>query len=363
MLSINDEEKNNEILLKHKENEKLYQDFATCIESILSQAIDGIKIINISKRVKTNKSLSEKLIKKQSKYNDINEITDIIGVRIITLFTDDVDKVAEIVENEFELDMGNSIDKRKNGSPDKFGYMSLHYVVKMKPNRISLPEYKIFTDLKAEIQIRTSLQHSWAEMEHGLQYKKDTSLPYKIKRQLYGLSSLLEIADSQFVLLKNYEVEYIEESTTLLGNDKPERVIINEITLPLLFKDEKSVLFEVREKFLDTKGNRKFGKDDLKAADIKSNFNSSISFYIECLNAFNISNFKELESFFDEKFDNLLKYSDKIIRGIQDDIDMMNISNFFFMFMLTCFYKEMLDGSEVFENAPGNIKTLRDLTQ
>lgn len=363
MLSINDAVKNKEILLKHKENEKLYQDFADCIESILSQAIDGIKIINISKRVKTNKSLSEKLIKKQSKYNDISEITDIVGVRIITLFTDDVDKVAEIVENEFELDMGNFIDKRKSESPDKFGYMSLHYVVKMKPNRISLPEYKMFTDLKAEIQIRTSLQHSWAEMEHGLQYKKDTSLPYKIKRQLYGLSSLLEIADSQFVLLKNYEIEYIEESTNLLESKKPEKVSLNEITLPLLFKDEKSVLFRIRERFLDIKGSQEFDKDDLTIADINSNFDSNISFYIECLNTFSISNFEELESFFDNNFDNLLNYSDKIIKNIQNSVELMNISNFFFMFMLACFYKEMLDGSEIFENAPGNIKTLRDLTQ
>ncbi|HGN1344210.1 TPA: GTP pyrophosphokinase family protein [Pseudomonas aeruginosa] len=363
MLPVNDVEKNDKILLQYRENEKTYQDFAASIESILIQAIGDIKIINISKRVKTDKSLAEKLIKKQSKYNDVSEITDIVGIRIITLFTDDVDKVAKIIESEFELDMENSIDKRKSESPDKFGYISLHYVVKMNQTRASLPEYKKFTGLKAEIQIRTSLQHSWAEMEHGLQYKKETSLPYKIKRQLSSLSSLLEIADSQFVLLKNYEADYIEESTNLLGDNKPERVIINEITLPLLFKDEKSILFVIREKFLDTKGNRKFGKDDLKAADIKSNFNSNISFDIQCLNAFNISNFKELESFFNEKFDNVIKYSDKIIKDIQNDIDMMNIDNFFFLFMLACFYKEMIDGSEIFENAPGNIKTLRDLTQ
>lgn len=158
--------------------ESVYHKFSAKVEDILLHAIKGIKIINVNKRVKTLESLSDKLIKKQSKYNDINEITDIVGVRVITLFSDDVDGVARIVESEFDVDIENSIDKRKSESPDKFGYMSLHYVIQMK-NRTNLPEYKEFAGLKAEIQIRTSLQHSWAEMEHGLQYKIVTR--YRIK--------------------------------------------------------------------------------------------------------------------------------------------------------------------------------------
>lgn len=276
------------------------------------------------------------------------------------MFTDDVDEVAKIVENEFELDMENSIDKRKSESPDKFGYISLHYVIKMKQNRTELPEYKKFKNLKAEIQIRTSLQHSWAEMEHGLQYKRDTSLPYKIKRQLFSLSSLLEIADSQFLLLKNYEVEYIKESKELLKSKKLESVTINEITLPLLFTDRNSILFKLREKFLDSKGKRILNESDLESADTHSDFDSSIPFYIECLKAFDILNFKELNAFFDNNFESLLKYSDNIIRDIQNNGKLMNTSNFFFLFMLSCFYKEMLDGSVIFENAPGNIKSLKD---
>lgn len=361
MLNVNDIEKNKIILLEHKKNEQVYRQFAESIESILTQATSDIKIINISKRVKTNDSLSEKLIKKQSKYNSIDEITDIVGVRIITLFTDDVDQVAKIVEDEFELDMDNSIDKRKSESPDKFGYMSLHYVIKMKPNRIELAEYKKFKNLKAEIQIRTSLQHSWAEMEHGLQYKKDTSLPYKIKRQLSSLSSLLEIADSQFLLLKNYETEYIKESNESLKNRDLKSVIINEITLPLLFRDNESILFKLREKFLNTKGERTLSELDLIDHDNNQSYDSDIPFYIKCLESFNILNFEELNSFFNEKFELLLKYSDKIIRNIQASAKMMSVNNFFFIFMMTCFYKEMLEGSDIFKNAPGNIKYLQSL--
>lgn len=93
--------------------ESVYHKFSAKVEDILLHAIKGIKIINVNKRVKTLESLSDKLIKKQSKYNDINEITDIVGVRVITLFSDDVDGVARIVESEFDVDIENSIDKRK----------------------------------------------------------------------------------------------------------------------------------------------------------------------------------------------------------------------------------------------------------
>ncbi|KXJ03280.1 hypothetical protein AN414_12780 [Serratia marcescens] len=119
-------------MLEYKKMESVYHKFSAKVEDILLHAIKGIKIINVNKRVKTLESLSDKLIKKQSKYNDINEITDIVGVRVITLFSDDVDGVARIVESEFDVDIENSIDKRKSESPDKFGYMSLHYVIQMK---------------------------------------------------------------------------------------------------------------------------------------------------------------------------------------------------------------------------------------
>lgn len=75
-------------------------------------------------------------------------------------------------------------------------------------------------------------------MEHGLQYKNSDALPYKIRRQLSSLSSLLETADSQLVLLKDFENELIDESTLSLNKEKPENVALNKITLPLFFKDK-----------------------------------------------------------------------------------------------------------------------------
>ncbi|MDM1791310.1 RelA/SpoT domain-containing protein, partial [Serratia marcescens] len=343
MLNVSDNSKNESILLEYKKMESVYHKFSAKVEDILLHAIKGIKIINVNKRVKTLESLSDKLIKKQSKYNDINEITDIVGVRVITLFSDDVDGVARIVESEFDVDIENSIDKRKSESPDKFGYMSLHYVIQMKKNRTNLPEYKEFAGLKAEIQIRTSLQHSWAEMEHGLQYKNSDALPYKIRRQLSSLSSLLETADSQLVLLKDFENELIDESTLSLNKEKPENVALNKITLPLFFKDKNSIIYKIRDEFLNNKSDKELNVPGVeKLADFDREgirtLDSNLSFFASCLHDFEIFNFQQLYDFCKNRSDVLLNHSDKINEEILRKPSAININNFFFMFLLACIY-------------------------
>lgn len=61
----------------------------------------------------------------------LEDITDLAGIRIITYFADQVDLIASFVEEEFEVDRSNSVDKRELIDPEKFGYLSLHYVVKL----------------------------------------------------------------------------------------------------------------------------------------------------------------------------------------------------------------------------------------
>jgi putative GTP pyrophosphokinase len=79
--------------------------------------------------------------------------------------------VAELIEREFVIDRDNTVDKRKQLDPDRFGYLSLHHIVQLGPTRSQLVEYSSFGGIKAEIQTRSILQHSWAEVEHDLGYK------------------------------------------------------------------------------------------------------------------------------------------------------------------------------------------------
>lgn len=152
---------------------------SSLIQSILQ--MKGIKPHQISVRVKEYDSLKRKIENKPAKYTSLSDITDIVGLRIITYFEDEVDIVSEIIRQEFKIDYENTVDKRTL-EIDKFGYKSLHYVVIMSDSRSILLEYKKFAQLKAEIQIRSILQHSWAEIEHDLGYKSKSVIPDVAKR-------------------------------------------------------------------------------------------------------------------------------------------------------------------------------------
>jgi len=193
-----------ETILNQFDNQKyLLDEFGdttyNLIKSLLSNS--NIKPHQISFRIKDKVSLQNKIIRKDFKYNKLNEITDLLGIRIITFFEDEIDIVAKILESEFEIDWQNSIDKRRVDA-DRFGYRSLHFVVSHKKSRTKLTEYSNFKELKCELQIRSILQHSWAEIEHDIGYKGEGEIPESAKRTFYRVAALLEQADIEFVKLK-----------------------------------------------------------------------------------------------------------------------------------------------------------------
>jgi len=159
---------------------------------------EKIRVHSVSGRVKEKRKLEEKLRIPGKEYQLLSQVTDVVGLRIITYFDDDVDAVAEIVKREFDLDVPNCIDKRKSLEPDQFGYLSLHYVCKFAPTRLHLPEYRSFENLAFELQVRSLLQHTWAEIEHDLGYKSGVEVPSLIRRRFSLVAGLLEIADREF---------------------------------------------------------------------------------------------------------------------------------------------------------------------
>jgi putative GTP pyrophosphokinase len=153
-------------------------------------------------RTKENLSLREKIVRSaRTSAGLLNEITDLSGLRVITYYEDDAIAVANLIESEFTVDQENSIVHSAVAA--EFGYKSAHYVIKLSRGRAALLEWKGLAEFKAEIQVRTVLQHAWAAISHKLQYKRESDVPAILKRKLFRLSALFEIADDEFVSLRD----------------------------------------------------------------------------------------------------------------------------------------------------------------
>lgn len=180
-------------------NRPIYKTLANKIENIISEILDinTLSYHIITSRSKTIESFKEKI--NNEKYDDpINQITDLAGIRIITYVEDEVRDVCKLITETFEIDKENSSDKGLELGIDKVGYKSVHYIAKLKNERLLLPEYQSFKDRYFEIQVRTILQHAWAEIEHDRNYKFSGKLPDEITRRFKLLAGLLEISDREF---------------------------------------------------------------------------------------------------------------------------------------------------------------------
>jgi putative GTP pyrophosphokinase len=103
-----------------------------------------------------------------------------------------------------------------------------------------LSEYRRFKDLKVEIQIRSILQHAWAEIEHDLGYKSKYSVPRLVRRDFSRLAGLLELADEEFVKIRNNLEEYNETIPEKIKNT-PSNVLIDKITIQKLLENSETI--------------------------------------------------------------------------------------------------------------------------
>ena len=185
------------------------EQLAEQVSSMLLKALreQNIQLNTFERRVKTEDSLTGKLEKKGYKYRTIYDITDLVGIRAVTYYTDDVDKVAAIAKQIFDIDWKNSVDKRKH-QLDSFGYLSLHYICYLKEGSLR--------DIPFEIQMRTALQHVWSAIEHDIGYKGAVKLPPEFVRQFSRLAGMLEMADDEFSRLRTAMSEYRRQVHSLV---------------------------------------------------------------------------------------------------------------------------------------------------
>jgi ppGpp synthetase/RelA/SpoT-type nucleotidyltranferase len=211
------------------------EDLGPVIERLIQELLraNQIEAHSVRHRIKTKESLKRKVGRKDASYEGLDEVHDLLGIRVITFFPDEVDRVAGVINAEFQIDPKNSVDKRALLDPDRFGYLSLHYVASLNQRRAKLTEHTRFDGWKFEIQIRSILQHAWAEIEHDLGYHTAGAIPDSFRRRFSRLAGLLEIADDEFETLRD-EVANYQSAVSKDVSKSPESVPIDQDSIAAL---------------------------------------------------------------------------------------------------------------------------------
>ena len=217
------------ILDQYRDNLPVYNKIKDLVLDTLRKCLadNSIMIAGLEGRVKTEKSLTGKLELKGYKYRTIDDITDIVGVRIITFFSDEVDIISALAEKLFDIDWQNSVDKRKMLEIDRFGYMSLHYICRLPKSICDDPETPQMNSIRFELQMRSALQHVWANMQHDTGYKSDVEIPIHYQRSLNRLAGILELADEQFSRIRKEINDYRRNVQSLVASGNFDDVPLN----------------------------------------------------------------------------------------------------------------------------------------
>ena len=158
----------------------------------------------VTARTKSVSGFVEKVVRKYPKYQDpLREITDLCGVRVIARTRTEVDAIAELVEQHFDVDSANSVSHTERLHPTEFGYRSVHYIVTLPRGADVAGGADDLHALKAEIQLRTVAEHASADFDHDFSYKGAFALPARWQRELAIVAAQVETIDEAFVRIED----------------------------------------------------------------------------------------------------------------------------------------------------------------
>jgi len=163
-----------------------------------------LAVSKIEGRVKDKEECIRKFARKyQPALEERNEpyeirthVTDLIGLRIVCLYEDEIDHVADILRSHFDvIEITDKVSAMEQ-TEGSFGYKGLHMDLRLNAARSALPEYAHYAPFRFELQVRTIIQDSWSVLDHKIKYKK--SIPNSLKRRINVLAALFELADREF---------------------------------------------------------------------------------------------------------------------------------------------------------------------
>ncbi|RVI10283.1 (p)ppGpp synthetase [Sinorhizobium meliloti] len=212
--------------------------FLTLVRSLLATdaAIAGAKVEG---RIKEREECLSKfrlkyqtgLESSKTPYAIRDHISDLIGLRIVCFYEDDVERVKALISAEFDVLGVTDKTAQMEETADAFGYKGLHLDLRLNDGRRTLKEYAAYAEYPFELQIRTVVQDSWSILDHKIKYKK--SIPNGLKRRINTLAALFELADREFRAIRDGTAEEIErtdayaeiEEESTVASTEPEVVV------------------------------------------------------------------------------------------------------------------------------------------
>lgn len=178
----------------YQSEQPIYEALAEYVANTAEAAIKrGGIACRTEHRAKDIASLVKKVIRKR--YESVDEVPDRAGARVIVTFADCIAQVDAIIHRV--LDVRWREDKSEGLTPDRLGYLGIHYGV--APAEEDVETRSRFGDRTCELQLHTTAQRAWADASHELLYKPDALPSGNVARQLYRLMALMEVFDDSVV--------------------------------------------------------------------------------------------------------------------------------------------------------------------
>lgn len=199
------------------------------INSLIRRS-DAGEVTRIEGRVKDREECIRKFQRKyrsrleadEQPYEIRDYLTDLIGIRIVCLYEDQIPVLMELLQRHFRvLDVTDRI-KAAEQSEDYFGYKGLHMDLALNETMASRPKNLPYAQLSFEVQIRSLIQDAWSVLDHRIKYKK--SIPIDLKRRINLLSALFELADREFKEIRIATTELMREATVASLGDQSDDV-------------------------------------------------------------------------------------------------------------------------------------------
>jgi ppGpp synthetase/RelA/SpoT-type nucleotidyltranferase len=292
------------ILLQYNEYKNSYMNLGLVAQEMILEEIRKMDVhtVSVTHRIKSEDSLKRKLSLKDGKYDTLYDVTDILGIRIITMYSDEIDKVAKMLQELFVIDWANSVDKRKTLGVREFGYVSLHYICSIKGSN---KFFKNYEGIKFEIQIRTQMQHVWSEINHDIGYKSDFTLPTSCMRSFSRLASLLEIADVMACDLRNEISDYLQSVSAKIRNGNADDIEINRVSI-FEYADNNDTIQNYLDEFEKICRTNRIAFD----ADI----------FIKNLDWFGLKTLGDVRELFERDSDLALKYAQHVFKTMETEV-------------------------------------------